>query len=185
MVQEWKTARKEIEDILRLNERTAITITDGIQVQHKLRIQHAIRSLAFSSSLTKGQNNDLCVAHYGTASANHFGVWKIGLAVKYVRLTTHYVISRLICVRRLKRRMFVGYCNDLSLRVFDTRLEELSACEVSSTVLCFAYSNRMDELISGGMGCVHVWNFGLQSTGTCRDTPCTRLHAQFVVYFLT
>ena len=32
-------------------------------------------------------------------------------------------------------QIFVGYCSDLQLRVFDTRLEELSAREVLSSVL--------------------------------------------------
>jgi hypothetical protein len=162
MVADWPVVRNEIEDIIRHNEHKEVIITDGIQPQHKLRCRRPIRSLTFSSSLIRGQHSDLCVANYYTTRSNYFGVWKVGLGVKYTRLHCPCRISRMICVRREEKRVFIAYCNDLCLRVFDGRLKEMSASEVCSTILCLVYCQQTDELISGGIGCICVWKFGIR-----------------------
>lgn len=55
--------------------------------------------------------------------------------------------------------MYIASCEDLQIRVYSPNFEVLQGVPMPSSVLCLLYLEESDELLAGGVGQLHTWDF--------------------------
>ncbi|XP_022109571.1 uncharacterized protein LOC110989469 isoform X2 [Acanthaster planci] len=158
--QPWATVKEQLQTILQTADPqdVCVTIPYGLQLLHTMHHPHVVRCLAFYHS-TAG---DIYVTLIDTGACNEIYVWTVSSldenVVKCAKFPIKAAISRLIFIPH--HRVFVGFCTDMTLRTFSDLIHncaELTQVTCLSTVLCMAYNECTDELITGGHGCLQTW----------------------------
>ncbi|XP_038049047.1 uncharacterized protein LOC119722787 [Patiria miniata] len=158
--QPWAAVKDQLQTILQTvdPQDMCVTIPYGLQLLHGMHHPHVVRCLAFYHSTT----GDIYVTHIDTGACNEIYVWTISSldeqVVKCTKFPIKAAISRLIFIPH--HRVFVGFCSDMTLRTFSDLIHhcaELTQVTCLSTVLCMAYNECNDELITGGHGCLQTW----------------------------
>ncbi|XP_033628785.1 uncharacterized protein LOC117291264 [Asterias rubens] len=158
--QSWATIKENLQTVVRTSDPQdmCVTIPYGLQLYHSMHHPHVVRCLAFYHSTAR----DVYVTHIDTGACNEIYVWTISSldenAVKCIKFPMKAAISRMIYIAH--HRVFVGFCNDMTLRTFSDLIHncaELTQITCLSTVLCMAYNECNDELITGGHGCLQTW----------------------------
>ena len=56
-------------------------------------------------------------------------------------------------------QVFVASCEDLRLRVFCSKFDEVQCIPTQGSLLCLVYCQQRDEVLAGGIGHLHSWMF--------------------------
>ncbi|XP_065834175.1 uncharacterized protein [Oscarella lobularis] len=161
-VEQWLEVRSKIEKkVVDQWEGSQITLSRGIQIQNDLKHPYPIKSLSVTNPSFEKKGMYRCLAHYGSQSTNWLSVWQIGPKIKQTnsKLKMSSRLAQLLYIPRKYLPVYVGFFEDLYLRVYNSLFKEICSIEVRNTVLCSAYSERCDELITGGVGFILAWTF--------------------------
>ncbi|XP_077997831.1 WD repeat-containing protein 87-like [Glandiceps talaboti] len=155
----WKHIREGILSVLKSLDCTeTVSVPYGIQLAYSLHHSHTLRCMTFYVS-TAGDNY---VSHYDAGVSNQVQLWTINsyndVQVQSRKFDIHPTIMTIMFVPQ--HRVFVGFCNDLHMRIFSDakhKISELSSTPCSTTILCMAFNEVTDELITGGYGVLQSW----------------------------
>lgn len=87
----------------------------------------------------------------------------IGLLCAYIatvtvtHCTTNTAVIHDACYTYVQ--VYIASCEDLQIRVYCPNFEVLQGVPMPSSVLCLLYLEESDELLAGGVGQLHTWNF--------------------------
>ncbi|XP_071822870.1 uncharacterized protein [Apostichopus japonicus] len=156
----WSSVKGHVEVLLKKldPEDVMVMVPYGLQLVHSFRHPHVLRCMSFYHS-TKGNT---FVTHIDSGASLIMYTWTISsldeVKVECQKFRIYTAINHLLSVPQ--HRVFIGFCSDMSLRVFTDVLHkcsELSKTEIPTSVLCMAYNEDMDELVTGGHGSLQTW----------------------------
>ncbi|EDV26453.1 uncharacterized protein TRIADDRAFT_54468 [Trichoplax adhaerens] len=154
----WKNELARIKYTLKTTESYPLTLHNGLQLEHQMVHPFPVRCITYASAKTGQQ----FISHLGSGSNTQINIWTIanaGFTKKFQRIKIQSItINHLTYVA--KHRVFVGFCQDLYLRVFSSVFDELSRALCPTTVLSVFYNEPTDEIFTCGVGFISIWKFG-------------------------
>lgn len=109
------------------------------------------------------------VSHHGVGKKNEINIWNFSKdkqpgnsANGFQAISTDLKFLHILFAQR--RWVYVMYSTDLSMRIFSAKFHALSTTAVNKTVLCLAYNEIRDEIITGIAGGIMTWKFPIGQT---------------------
>ena len=162
-ISSWSEACETVKNILsdKTKDPGAMTIPYGLQLQDYLWCPEVLRFVIRFKANT-GQNQ--FVFHHGVGLKHRIDTWNVKKkrnnddAERKLKTTaTDLRIFHFSYVP--KHWAFVGYCSDLSLRVFSANFDKVSTAFIGRTIMCMLYNDVRDDIITGVQGGVNTWKF--------------------------
>ncbi|PIK46789.1 putative WD repeat-containing protein 87 [Apostichopus japonicus] len=134
----WSSVKGHVEVLLKKldPEDVMVMVPYGLQLVHSFRHPHVLRCMSFYHS-TKGNT---FVTHIDSGASLIMYTWTISsldeVKVECQKFRIYTAINHLLSVPQ--HRVFIGFCSDMSLRVFTDVLHkcsELSKTEIPTSVL--------------------------------------------------
>ncbi|CAH1788529.1 unnamed protein product [Owenia fusiformis] len=161
-IKRWIDTQADIVDQLQAPDRhnTTITIPHGLQPANTLRHNDLIKCHTYYC----GADEDIFVTHHGSGPSNQVSAWHVNPVTKEAKVEHFDVrpnITVLIYITKLK--VFVGFCSDLTIRVFDSLKRDFSEISITlcrNSILSLAYNRDTEELYAAGVGCLLRYKLG-------------------------